>query len=111
MRFRIFLLLCLATAAVGMAVGAFRSIRGPWDSMLPAEYYSSLIGDAEQARYVLRARDGYVAVFPNRRSAPPERITSIELSTLRSADRAMLRRGIPAADRPGMLQLLEDLGS
>ena len=36
-RIRAFFLMCLMTAAVWTALGAFRSIRGPWDGALPAE--------------------------------------------------------------------------
>lgn len=111
MRIRGFLLLCLMAAAARTALGAYQSIRGPWDSALPAELYDSLLRGADEAAYVLRAQDGRVAVYPRRRSAAPEQITAIELETLRSADRAMLQRGIPAADRQSLLMLLEDLGS
>lgn len=110
-RIRAFFLMCLMTAAVYAALGAYRSIRSPWDSALPTEVYRSLTRQADQARFLLRAQAGYVAVYPNRRGAGPERVTAIELSTLRAADRAMLQRGIPAADRQSLLQLLEDLGS
>ena len=110
-RIRAFFLMCLMTAAVYTALGAYHSIRDPWDGALPAEVYRSLTRQAEQARFLLRAQDGHVAVFPNRRGAGAETVTAIELSTLRAADRAMLQRGIPAADRQSLLQLLEDLGS
>ena len=110
-RIRAFFLMCLMAAAAYAALGAYRSIRGPWDSALPTEIYRSLSGQSEQAKFLLRAQGGRIAVFPNRRGAAPERITSIELSTLRAADRAMLQRGIPAADRQRVLELLEDLGS
>ena len=73
--------------------------------------YEALRREAEHPAYLLRAQDGYVAVCPARKTgAAPER-TGIELATLRAADRAMLRRGIPAADRRSLLLLLEDLGS
>ena len=108
---RAFFLMCLMTAAVWTALSAFRSIRGPWDGALPAELYRSMLREAEDAMYVLRPQAGRVAVFSGRRGTRPEQITAIELSTLRAADRAMLQRGIPAADRKSMLQLLEDLGS
>lgn len=110
-RIRAFFLMCLMTAAAWFALGAYRSIRGPWDSALPDELYRSMLSEADSAMFFLREQGGRVAVYPGRRSAAPERITGIELSTLRAADRAMLRRGIPAADRQSMLQLLEDLGS
>ena len=108
---RAFLLMCLMAASARTALDAFHSIRAPADSALPAELYESLRREAEHPAYVLRAQDGYVAVCPARETgAGPER-TRIELGTLRAADRAMLRRGIPAADRRSLLLLLEDLGS
>lgn len=110
-RIRAFLLMCLMAAAAWTALTAYRSIRSPLESALPVELYRSLTGGVSEARYVLRAQDGRVAVYPNRRGAGPESVTAIELDTLRTADRAMLQRGIPAADRQSLLQLLEDLGS
>ena len=110
-RIRILLLTGLLAAAVWSAYTAFSSIRGPWDGSLPKEIYRDLTEDAGDAAYMLRVKDGRVAVYPNRRGAAPERITSIELSTLRPEDRAMICRGIPAADRQSLLLLLEDIGS
>lgn len=111
MRIRAFFLMCLMAASVYTGLAAFRSIRSPWESSLPAEIYRSLTSRAEHAKFYLRAQEGRIAVYPNRRGAGPETVTAIELSTLRAADRAMLQRGIPAEDRQSLLQLLEDLGS
>ncbi len=111
MRIRAFFLMCLMAASLYTGLAAYRSIRSPWESDLPAEIYRSLTSRVGQARFFLRAQEGRVAVYPNRRGAGPEKITAIELSTLRAADRAMLQRGIPASDRESLLQLLEDLGS
>lgn len=111
MRIRAFFLMCLMAAAAYTGLAAFRSIRSPWDGALPAEVYRALTDRADRACYLLRAQEGRVAVYPNRRGAGPEAVTAIELSTLRAADCAMLQRGIPAADRQSLLQLLEDLGS
>ena len=111
MRIRAFFLMCLMAASVYTGLAAFRSIRSPWDGALPAEVYRALTDRADRACYLLRAQEGRIAVYPNRRGAGPETVTSIELSTLRAADRAMLQRGIPAEDRQSLLQLLEDLGS
>ena len=55
--------------------------------------------------------DGFVAVYTASRSRAPESVTAIEVASLRSADRAMIERGIPVADRQELLELLEDLGS
>ncbi|MBR5343166.1 MAG: hypothetical protein IK149_04650 [Oscillospiraceae bacterium] len=109
-RIRAFLLMCLVAAAGRTALGAVESIRAPLESELPAEIYEALRQRAGSPAYVLRAQDGRVAVCPAGRGEARE-LTAIELSTLRSADRAMLRRGIPAADRRSLLLLLEDLGS
>ncbi len=110
-RIRAFFLMCLMAAAARTGLAAYESIRSPWAGALPGELYRSLSENAAQAKYYLRVREGRVAVYPNRRGAPPEELTAIELSTLRAADRAMLQQGIPAADRQSLLQLLEDLGS
>ena len=110
LRIRCFFLLCLTAAAVWTAQGALRSIRGPWDAALPAELYAALTRGAGEAPYVLRAQSGRVAVCSRQRGQSAE-LTEIELGTLRAADRAMLQRGIPAADREAVLLLLEDLGS
>ena len=110
-RGRVFLLLCLAALAAHLAQSAYLSIRPGDEAGLPGEIYGSLLSVSEDAQYLLRSCGGYVAVYPNRRGARPTQITRIELSTLREADRAMLRRGIPAADFQSMLQFLEDLGS
>ena len=107
---RAFFLMCLMAAALWTALQAYHSIRGPWDGALPAELYASLQAESEGATYILRAREGRVAVCTPRSIRGGE-LTTIELSTLRAADRAMLRRGIPAADRRSLLMLLEDLGS
>ena len=110
-RIRAFLLMCLMAAALWTARAAFQTIRGPWEGALPDEVYRGLLRGAAEPRYYLRAQEGRVAVYPRRRSAGPERVTGIELMTLRAADRAMLQHGIPAADRQSLLLLLEDLGS
>lgn len=110
-KFRVFLLLGLMSAAACSALGAYRSVRPLPSAELPGEVYRGLLADADRAEFLLRGRDGYIAVFPNRRGAEPEELTPIPLSTLRAADRAMLERGIPAANRQSLLQLLEDLGS
>ena len=110
-RVRVFLLSCLAAAAGFTALSAYQSIRRPWEASLPGELYALMTRDAESAAYLLRSRGGYVIVVPKLRGSEKEQVTAIELSTLRRADRAMLDRGIPAADRRSVLELLEDLGS
>ena len=48
-RIRAFFLMCLMVAAAWTALGAYRSIRSPWDSELPGDLYRSLTSQAEQA--------------------------------------------------------------
>lgn len=110
-RIRAFLLMCLMAAAGRSALSAWQSVRGPAENALPAELYETLRRQAGQPVYYLRAQNGYVAVCPARHGGGQQERTTIELSTLRAADLAMLRRGIPAADRESLLLLLEDLGS
>ncbi|MCR5663462.1 MAG: hypothetical protein K6G17_01130 [Oscillospiraceae bacterium] len=110
-RVRSFLLACLMAAAALAARRAYASIRPAWERDLPEELLRTLESAGEEAEFVLRGQDGFVAVCPAGRRAKPERITDIELSTLRSADRALLERGIPVSDRRALLELLEDLGS
>ncbi len=52
-----------------------------------------------------------MAVYETRRSRAPLRVTGIELKSLRAADRAMVKAGIPVLSRQELLSLLEDLGS
>ena len=63
-----------------------------------------------RARYMLREKDGLVAVYKSGENRPL-RMTGIETTLLRRADRAMLEKGIPAEDLSEVLTLLEDLGS
>ena len=66
---------------------------------------------AELAEYYLRDSGGHVAVFSSRRDKTPLTVTPIETACLRTADRAMLRGGIPVESEDELLKLLEDLGS
>ena len=50
-------------------------------------------------------------MFSGRRAREPVRITGIETARLRTADRLLLKKGIPADDSGELLLLLEDLGS
>ncbi len=69
------------------------------------------VGRGEGAEFFLRDKDGYIAVFAGPRTREPVRVTDIETARLRSADKLLLRDGIPAADSGELLHLLEDLGS
>ena len=59
----------------------------------------------------MRAHDGYVAVYTGKRASELSDVTQIEVDGLRTADKAMLEKGIPVVSRTELLTLLEDLGS
>ena len=111
MRFKMAVLLGLAAVAAYSAAEAYASVRPAWETALPQELYAQLLERSEEAAFTLRQRDGYVAVYAGGRERVPELVTSIEVEGLRASDRALLEKGIPAADRREMLTLLEDLGS
>ncbi len=110
-RAKMALLLCLAATAIFTAAEAVRSLQPDRSALLPGEIYARFAVRSEAAEYFLRDRDGFVAVYRRARDRKPLRITAIELSGLRKADRAMVEEGIPVANRRELLQLLEDLGS
>lgn len=101
----------LAAAAVCASLGAVKSLRPAARDVLPAEIYARYAGREEGAEYFIKGCDGFVAVYKGVKGRAPEAVTAIELSSLRSADRAMIARGIPVSDRQELLELLEDLGS
>ena len=110
LKLRIALMGCLIAAAAFTAAEAYRSIV-PKGSDIPQEVYAQFLGQEEEAEYFLRPCQGYVAVYGGQREKEPVSITDIELANLRSADRAMVQKGIPVADQRELLSLLEDLGS
>ena len=85
------LLLCLMSAAVCSCLAAYRSMHFS-SSAVPEEIYAQFMDSASLAEYYLRDSGGHVAC-------------------LRTADRAMLRGGIPVESEDELLMLLEDLGS
>lgn len=105
----------LALLSVVAALAAF-SAAAAWDTLrqtadlIPAEVYAQYRAKQGKAEYVLREKNGRVAVFRSGRNEP-ERYTEIETLTLRRADCAMLEKGIPAENMAELLALLEDLGS
>jgi hypothetical protein len=111
MKIKAALLLCLMSAAALSITGAYRSLHRVTGPVLPEEVAARFVGREESAEYILRDRDGYIAVFAGSRSREPLRVTGIETGRLRSADKLLLRDGIPAADSGELLHLLEDLGS
>lgn len=65
----------------------------------------------DEAAYVLRDYNGYVAVFASAEARDPMTVTDIEVDRLRGTDQDMLGAGIAVSDRDELLMLLEDLGS
>ena len=111
LRIRIALLLMLIGAAAFTGAEALRSLRRPPAEAFPEEIYARFARGAESASYILREDGDYISVFPAGRFRGEGRCTGIELQSLRRADRAMIREGLPVSTRPELLQLLEDLGS
>ena len=111
MRIKTALLLCLMSAAALSICGAYRSLHRVSGPIVPEEVAACFVGREEGAAYFLRDSGGYVAVFSGRRTKEPVRITGIETARLRTADRVLLKKGIPADDSGELLLLLEDLGS
>ena len=102
-------LVLAAGAAAGAAVHSFAAVSQSAPAPLPPQV-AAQYRDFETAAYILKERDGYVAVFSSN-SETPLQITGIPVAGLPSADRALLAEGITAADRSALLRLLEDLGS
>ena len=67
--------------------------------------------EARAAGYVLGEAQGCVAVYAGGDLKTPLQVTEIELASLRGADRALIERGLHAASREEVLQILEDLGT
>ena len=106
---KIMLLAVMIPLAVAAAWGAAGTIRRA-EERIPAEVYALYQAKSGRAQYLLREKDGFIAVFRSGENRP-ERMTDIETALLRRADRAMLEKGIPAEDLGEVLSLLEDLGS
>ncbi|MDO4982754.1 MAG: hypothetical protein Q4E35_04265 [Eubacteriales bacterium] len=111
LRVRAGLTILLAMAAGRCALCAYRSIQPTSDALLPKDIYSRYVQRQDAARYLLKSYDGVVAVYDADKHRTPLKITVIETSRLRNADRAMLEKGIPVASKVQLLELLEDLGS
>lgn len=111
MKIRIALLLCLVSVAVLSVCGAYKSLHRMQTYVLPEDVSARFSGMEENAEFFLREADGYVAVFAGKRAHTPLSVTDIEMSGLRTADKALVRRGIPVSGAAELLMLLEDLGS
>ena len=99
----------LAGLAVYAGITAARSLRHD-ATFLPEEIYAAYAQRVDP-EYYLRTHDGYIAVYKEEKDKEPVTVTGIELAGLRTADRAMIEKGIPVVDRMELLELLEDLGS
>ena len=110
LRTRIALLLCLAAAAVYTGGEALKRLE-PAQTELPEEIYSAYAANEKQAEYFLKNREGYVAVYSGKSASELSGVAQIEVDGLRTADKAMLEKGIPVVSRTELLTLLEDLGS
>lgn len=109
-RIKAAILLCLMTAAAYSVHGAYRSMHRSTQNALPEEL-SARFASNEQAQYFLRDKEGYVAVYRDKRSRDLLSVTAIETGFLRDTDRLLLNEGIPVKDAAELLGLLEDLGS
>ena len=111
LRVRAAFLVLLAMTAVKVGREAYDSIRPNAAAILPDGLYERFSLRADSAEYCLKSYDGYIAVYKMKQDRAPVSMTSIEICALRSADRAMLERGIPVDNDRQLLELLEDLGS
>ena len=107
---KLVLLLFMLSAAAACAVSAYATVKAR-PSQIPEAVYATLLSSCSDPECYLGESGGYVAVFADRGRRKTISITDIELSALRSGDRAMLEKGIPVADERSLLSLLEDLGS
>ena len=64
---------------------------------------------AEQTGYIVRASDGYVAVYRADAPASPVQTTDIAVNELRRHDQTLLQKGLRVDSREALLMLLEDL--
>ena len=100
-----------------LVIGAGLCMTATAMSFMGARYSEEIFPSVEEkytsfqtAAYIVKEQGGYVAVFSSNPSQLLE-VTSIPVSTLPKADRALLSQGIAAEDRKALLTLLEDLNS
>lgn len=111
MKIRAVVLLVLTALACYTAGEAYRTLLPRTRDQLPMQIYTAFTAEAEQAQYFLKNCGGVVAVYGDAAYKTDPALTSIPTAALRSADRAMLEKGIPVRGRTELLALLEDLGS
>lgn len=99
----------LAGFAVYAGITAARSLRH--EGLVPPDEIYSAYAERVDPEYYLRDHNGFVAVYKEEKDDELVAVTGIELSGLRTADRAMIEKGIPVLERLELLELLEDLGS
>lgn len=104
-------MLCLMVTASAMSVNQVMKKLGAEERAVPESVYAQLTASGGDAQYYLGCEGEFVAVFADSRQRRLCTVTDIELKTLRRADTAMLRRGIPVKDEKELLRLLEDIGS
>ena len=102
------LIMAAAAVCAASAIGGIASAAG---AAAQAEFDYVPSCSLAEAEYVLREYEGCVAVFASVGDVSPLSLTDIEVDTLRSADRQLLRTGLPVSDREELLTLLEDLGT
>lgn len=107
---KITLLAILVIAAMLCAFATAQSFlrREAAEKVIPTveEKYTSY----ETAAYILKERNGYVAVFSSNTNQLLE-VTSIPVSSLRQGDQVLLETGIAAESDEALLSLLEDFNS
>lgn len=111
LRLRMGLLMVLAAAAAYTGAEAYRTLQPPSRDELPMQIYAGFMDRADNAQFFIRNCEGYVAVYRDAKYKTEPELTAIETAELRSADRAMLEKGIPVSGKSELLELLEDLGS
>lgn len=103
----------LIVAAVVSAVSALaleaRDV-APGKNYAEIEYREENSDEVREG-FILKEYDGFIGIFSPGFEKIPITVTDIEVSTLREADKELLRAGIYAASREEMMQLLEDFGS
>lgn len=101
--------MCLMIIAAAFTIFAAAATLVPQNTALPEEIYGGFLDRAENAQFFIRSSNDVIAVYAEGREKKPIALTKIPLSVLRSADRAMVEKGIPVSDRGELLLLLEDL--
>lgn len=100
LRRRLCISLIMLITAAACAASAFASGASAADSVTMV-----------QEGFMLKALDGYIAIFDAESGNAPAIITAIETKNLTEADRLLLETGLIADSEEEIALLLEDLGS